>query len=346
MVLPQPLLSPQGSGRSLVSAPNSYGYVIFKHKPTLPQLQEYLRLDKAHFDAIVADVNHAFYKPANSHLLAPGFTFRGKSGTATARQISKEIQTSHSKGCNFDSHPDPNIVQACIYDVVKKQLAALKRGQEFTTALITDDDGASTAQNISHRGQKRASTLSLFEDDTPPPAKTARIERPTGTTFPYASLYRAPTKAIRNHSSPTPFDGCTTRVTGSRNAAEFYAPLIKYLIQKNPPHSPLRGSDFDYEKWFIDMKAAMNFDPSCEVLQYKPLIARPVYVRNPIEWRCAISEMASSGQTRLDFEITKLVPIFPHIDQIMPQYQTRRNLVAEAVRSTHGHLGESSMTDI
>jgi hypothetical protein len=167
----------------------------------------------------------------------------------------------------------------------------------------------------------------------------SRNPRPKYTPMSLSSLLGAPTKATQYHNPPTPFDRCTTRVIGFRNAAEFYAPLMEYLIQTNRPHNPLRASDFDYEKWFIDMQGAMNFDLSCESLQYRPLLGGPVYVRNPIEWHCAISEMTSTGQIRLDFEIIKLVPTLQTINRSVSQYDARQNLMVEPIASKQIHTG-------
>jgi hypothetical protein len=143
-------------------------------------------------------------------------------------------------------------------------------GHMLSTTTSPHTDSASIEVNVLCRAEKRPLTSS--EETSPPQVKKLRTLRPKSPIVSYSSPYSTPAISNQYHNPAIRFDSCTTLVTGSMNSAEFYVSLTEYLSQTYHPDRPLKVSDFDFKKWFIDMKDVMNFDPQFESLQYRSIL--------------------------------------------------------------------------
>jgi hypothetical protein len=321
MALPLPPPTSYASHRSLVSAPDDLGYVYFHREQTAAKLRDYLLINDTQFDAIIADVDRILQLPSNAALVRPHTRIRGKVCT-DVRQIALDIQQQHANNCGFPSHPDLRLVQCSLWDIVKKRITvakntpAVNHSRQISTSTSPVQEGeTSDGKAAPCLGQKHKLELSLTAE-----AKKLRSLIPASMPAPVSSPFGEPATPYHFQPQATPLNNCIIRVTGSRIAPEYHAPLTRYISQMISSDIVLTLTDLDYDRWLIDMEHALDFNASSELLQYRTPYGGAVYIRNPIEWRCAISEMASAGKTILDFEIIRKLPGFTPVNRAMPRY--------------------------
>lgn len=323
--MPLPPPSSPASSCPIVSEPDDQGYVYFNREQTIPKLQDHLLVSKIQLDAIIADVDHVLQRPSSAPLCRPHTRIRGRGICADVREIALDVQQRHANNCGFASHPDVRLLQCSLWDIVKKRITLVKHTtvknnsmQGYTSPSLLYSGDVSVRKDVTPPRQKCTP-----EEGSPTPSKKPKILLPTSTPMSCSSPHNAPEMANHLQSQAVTFGNCTTRVTGSRIASEYHAPLTRCLLQMTNTHTALKAGDFNYDKFLLDLQRYIDFDPACEALQYRTPYEGFVYVRNHIEWHCAISEMVSAGKAILDFEIVRPVLGFTPINRVMPRYNAR-----------------------
>jgi hypothetical protein len=274
------------SNRQVLTAKGPYGNVFLQHKtPTDEFLIQYLRIDKEQLLRIKLNV----VDNLNDYGLAGYDTnLAFKQHATKARELTAYVIRSQSASCKFGSHPDPSLVEACIYELIRQHMNKVKKGVR-------------RERKKSARMQSRSGVTNGDQPRLQPALQPPSVA-PTSAMSPADSSSSHP--ASFSHAM-LQLGHCTIMAGRPGSNQSFWSPLSFYLKRSNEPVPYIQCRDLDYSAWLATMKLRLRFDDTSEVIIYNSIAGEAIEIRNEEEWVSAILESVANGMLRTKFTIEK-----------------------------------------
>jgi hypothetical protein len=266
------------TNRQVLTAKGPYGNVFLQHKtPTDEFLIQYLRIELN----VVDNLNDYGLAGYDTNLAF-------KQHATKARELTAYVIRSQSASCKFGSHPDPSLVEACIYELIRQHMNKVKKGVRRERKKSARMQSRSGGTNGDQPGLQPALQPPSVAPTSPKSPADSSSSHPA--SFSHAMLQ---------------LGHCTIMAGRPGSNQSFWSPLSYYLKRSNEPVPYIQYRDLDYSAWLATMKLRLRFDDTSEVIIYNSIAGEAIEIRNEEEWVSAILESVADGMLRTKFTVEK-----------------------------------------